>query len=104
MDTTQQPWQQQRPNVFYKPLANDVERNIQFDLMQLPPNTSYSKHSHPQFEWAYVLKGSLSDERGTFSVGHFFTNETGSIHTPTSGPDGTELLIVWCGEVKPVTE
>lgn len=102
MDTTQLPWQKQRPNVMNKPLARDDDWGMQFDLMKLSPNVTYERHSHPKFEWVYVMQGSLVDERGTFKAGDFFVNDANFIHQPHTGPEGAELIIVWCGNVTSV--
>lgn len=100
MNPTQQPWQQLRNGTAHKLLARDDKRDLQCDLMKLEPNTQLSSHRHPDWEWVYVLKGSLTDARGTFVAGDFIHNEVGSEHQASTGADGAELFVVWCGRVE----
>lgn len=99
MDTIKLPWQQLRENVSFKPLARDEERNFQIDIIKLEPNIKYKEHSHPDIEWVYVLKGSMSDENGEYSQGNFIVNAKGSTHSITSGKDGCEIICCWCGKL-----
>ncbi len=102
MDTTQLPWQPLRANVTHKRLDRIEDLDLQCDLMQIEPNTQLERHLHPKFEWAYVLRGEMTDERGTFATGHFIKNDAQSVHTAHSGPDGVDLLVVWSGRVLPI--
>lgn len=102
MDTTQLSWQPLRTGVLHKLLVRDLSQDLQLDVMQLEPNTTLPMHQHPKFEWAYVLRGSFTDQRGTFTAGHLIVNEAGSAHEASTGADGAELLVVWCGRVTPV--
>lgn len=99
MDTKKIPWKKERNKVYSKSLAKDKTRNFQIDLMKLEPNTSYNEHLHPDVEWVYILKGSLTDHRGTFKPGDFVVNKKGSRHATKTGPEGCELLCCWCGKV-----
>lgn len=99
MDTTTLPWQQLRQGTAHKFLERLEDQDLQIDLMKLDPNTVLKRHTHPKFEWVYVLQGSIKDERGTFSAGHFLSNPPGSTHEASTGPEGAELLVVWCGRV-----
>ena len=100
MDTEKLPWQPLRENVFHKHLARDESKKFQVDLIKLEPNVKFKEHSHPDVEWIYVLKGKMSDERGTYSKNDFIVNEKGSKHSVTSGKEGCEILCCWCGELK----
>ncbi|APC97279.1 cupin domain-containing protein [Francisella frigiditurris] len=83
-----------------KLLARDDQRNFQIDFIRLEPKVKLSKHMHPDVEWVYVMKGSMSDERGEFVSGDFFINPINSIHSVISGPNGCDILCCWCGEIK----
>ncbi len=98
--TSELEWKPLRDKVMTKPLARDEGRGFQINMIRLEPNTSYEEHKHPDVEWVYVLKGSMTDERGTFGQGEFVVNEKGSRHTVSTGPDGCELLVCWCGKVE----
>ena len=89
-----------KKGVSKKLLARDENRNFQIDFIRLDPCAKLSKHIHPDVEWVYVIKGSMSDERGSFNTGDFFTNPISSEHSVTSGPDGCDILCCWCGEIK----
>ena len=95
-------WKEIRPNVFTKDLAKDIKKNQQLDLMKLKADTTFKTHSHPAYEWIYILKGEMSDERGTFNKGDFLINEKDSIHTVKVGKKGCIILCLWCGIVVPV--
>jgi len=99
MDTSTLPWEPLRQGTYHKLLDRKDDLDVQLDLMKLEPNTVLKQHTHPKFEWAYVLKGSLTDQRGTFTAGHLINNPEGSSHEAITGADGAELLVVWCGRV-----
>lgn len=95
-------WTEIRKDVFAKRLARDETKNFQIDQMKLAPNVTFGKHSHPDVEWVYILKGKMTDKRGAFEAGDFLINEKGSTHVVTVGPEGCEMLVCWCGKVEPV--
>jgi anti-sigma factor ChrR (cupin superfamily) len=101
MNTKKIPWKKLRENVYHKPLARDEEKNLQIDIIKLEPNIQYKEHLHPDIEWVYILKGSMSDENGNYNSGDFIINQKNSKHTVTAGENGCEILCFWCGEVKP---
>jgi anti-sigma factor ChrR (cupin superfamily) len=92
-------WEKVREGVFAKHLAKDAGRGLQMDLMKISPNFVDTTHYHNDFEWAYVLDGSLEDEKGKHVKGDFLLNEKDSEHRPRS-KEGCTLLIVWCGSVR----
>ncbi|EKD76627.1 MAG: anti-ECFsigma factor, ChrR [uncultured bacterium] len=100
MNKAHQSWQTLRTGTAHKLLARDEGRDLQCDLMQLDPNTQLPAHRHPSWEWVYVLQGSLTDARGTFLAGDFIHNTAGSEHQVSTGADGAELFVVWCGRVE----
>jgi anti-sigma factor ChrR (cupin superfamily) len=94
-------WEKLQGNVKIKTLARDEERGLQMSMMSLESNVK-RPHIHPDIEWVYVLKGSFSDENGTYEQGHFLANAKGSEHTLVVGPNGCEIVLVWSGSVKMV--
>ena len=53
-------------------------------LMRLVPDASIPTHRHDLGEEFFVLEGSLSDERGTYTAGHWVREPPGSEHAITS--------------------
>lgn len=100
MDTQKIPWRKLREKVYIKNLARDEKRNFQFDILKLDPNITHPEHEHQDVEWIYVLKGSFRDEFGNYKAGYFKINPKLSEHTISTGKDGCELLICWCGKLK----
>ena len=88
--------------IFRKMLARDENRNLQIDKIRIAPNAKIAAHAHPDFEWIYVLRGEISDDRGVFRAGDFFVNEKNSKHAPRVGADGCEILCVWCGKIEEI--
>lgn len=88
-----------RDGIERKPLARDEARNIQMDILKIEPGFDDSPHWHDDWEWVYVLEGSLVDEKGTHTAGDFLINEKDAKHQPKS-PDGCKLICVWCGSVR----
>src|SRR3989338_6037984 len=97
VDTNTLNWQEFGENVLVKNLARDNKRNFQFDLMKLKANARFEEHIHEDIEWVYILKGSFSDYRGTYTKGHFIINEKGSRHKVTTGTEGCIIYVCWCG-------
>jgi quercetin dioxygenase-like cupin family protein len=91
VDTDSIGWKAFRDNASIK---NLVKEGIQVDLIKLEPNSQFDEHVHESAEWIYVLKGSFSDEKGTYSKGHFVVNEKGSKHATKSGAEGCEVIVI----------
>lgn len=98
-DTTRMGWRKLREKVLVKYLARDDKRGLQFDIIKLEAYTTYPEHKHADFEWVYVLKGDFSDESGNFHKGEFKINPKNSKHSITTGKNGCELLVCWCGRL-----
>jgi len=92
-------WNKLRSGIQIKSLAKDSSRNIQMDLLKIEPNFEDQGHFHDDWEWVYVLEGTLEDKKGVHKKGDFLINEKDSPHKPTS-KDGCLLLIVWSGSVR----
>ena len=88
-----------RDGISRKPLARDEPRNIQMDILKIEPGFNDVPHWHDDWEWVYILEGSLEDEKGVHKPGDFLINEKYVKHKPTS-KEGCTLLIVWSGSVR----
>ena len=91
VDTNSIEWQSFRENAGIKNLTKE---NIQVDLIKLEPNSQFDEHVHEAAEWIYVLKGLFSDEKGSYSQGHFVINEKGSKHATKTNAEGCEVLVI----------
>ena len=85
-------WVPLRKGISRKNLAKDTDRGYQMDLLRIEPGFIDKGHYHGDYEWVYVLEGSLEDEKGLHKKGDFFINEKGGPHQPKS-KDGCLLLI-----------
>ncbi len=92
-------WKQLRRGIRIKHLAKDEKRGIQIDLIRLEPGLDDPPHWHNDWEWVYILEGSLEDEKGVHRAGDFMVNEKDSRHQPKT-KEGCTALIVWCGSVR----
>ena len=92
-------WKLHRKGIQIKNLANSSEKGMQIDLLKIEPNWQDKGHYHGDFEWVYVLKGSIEDEKGVHKKGDFFVNEKDAFHKPSS-KEGCLLLITWSGNVR----
>ncbi len=91
VDTNSIEWNKFRDHASIKNLTKD---NIFIDLINLDPNSSFDEHVHENDEWVFVLKGSFSDENGTYSKGHFIVGKKGSKHSTKTGPDGCQVILI----------
>ncbi|MFH1391122.1 MAG: cupin domain-containing protein [Candidatus Diapherotrites archaeon] len=87
-----------RKGIQIKHLAKDSKSGLQMDILKIEPNWVDQGHFHDDFEWVYVLEGSMEDEKGIHKKGDFLINTAEGIHKPSS-KEGCELLIVWSGKV-----
>ncbi len=92
-------WVELRPGIFRKPLAKNQDRGIQIDYMRIAPNMTDMAHTHDDFEWVYVIKGSFQDQAGIHRKGDFVVNSTEGVHQVSTGDEGCLLIIVWVGSV-----
>lgn len=82
-----------------KSLAKDPKRKLQMDILRIEPDFVDVPHWHDDFEWVYILEGSLEDEKGLHKKGDFIINDKDARHRPTSR-DGCTAIIMWCGSVR----
>ena len=104
MKTSEKKWSEIRKGVFAKHLARDSQLGLQLDIIRLQKDAAFPRHSHPEFEWVYILDGEMSEKRGSFQKGDFLVNEKGSSHKVRVGSTGCTILCVWSGVVKTENE
>ncbi|MFH1246246.1 MAG: cupin domain-containing protein [Candidatus Liptonbacteria bacterium] len=84
-------------------LAVDPETGFRVSLQRLPPGFVAPKHRHTDFEWVYILEGTLQDEFGSYGKGTFKVNPKGSVHKSYS-EHGCTLIVFMRGTHEPVAE
>jgi len=92
-------WIKVRDKVWRKPFARDEKRGIQMDLMRIEPDFNDTPHWHSDWEWVYILEGSLVDDKGIHKKGDFLLNDKDARHQPKS-KEGCKMIIVWSGGVR----
>lgn len=92
-------WTKIREGVYRKPMAKDPKRGVQMDLLKLEAGLKDPPHWHDDWEWVYILKGSMEDSKGVHRAGEFVLNEKDTKHEPSS-KEGCTAVIVWCGSVR----
>ena len=88
-----------REKVWRKPLARDGKRGIQMDILKIEPGLKDAPHWHDDWEWVYILEGSLEDKRRIHHKGDFVLNPKDTKHEPQS-KEGCLAIIVWSGSVR----
>lgn len=88
-----------REKVWRKPLARDEKRGVQMDILKIEPGLVDPPHWHDDWEWVYILEGSLEDEKGIHRKGDFVLNQKDTKHEPRS-KEGCLAIIVWSGSVR----
>ena len=86
----------------FQELRSGVEISVLFEneeagriaVLRYAPGAEVPAHRHDGYELIYVLQGSQSDERGTYSAGSFVVNEPGMSHRVVS-QGGCVVLIHW---------
>ncbi len=99
---------------------------MQYDILTIKKNTSFSLHIHQTIELIYVIKGKLYEDRfnkiipknkiqylknkkdlprGKFKTicnkkGAFLVNDIGSVHNSYTKKENTMLLVLWGGKHK----
>lgn len=68
-------------------------------LLRYAPGAAVPVHEHVGIETVCVLKGSQSDERGTYAAGDVVVNAPGSRHSVRS-EEGCVVLISWAEPIR----
>jgi anti-sigma factor ChrR (cupin superfamily) len=94
LDVSRIEWEATRfPGVFVKMLYQ-AAGGRQTTLVRMEPGARLPAHRHVGVEQSYVIEGSLVDDDGTCSAGHFVWRRAGSVHEAWS-PDGCIVLGVF---------
>jgi len=72
-----------------------LEKEINVNRIELAPDEKIPYHTHKATRYNYILKGSMSDERGNYVPGDMVENIIGSSHSVTAGPEGCVFLVIW---------
>ncbi|MGQ4274013.1 cupin domain-containing protein [Terrihabitans sp. B22-R8] len=68
-------------------------------LLRYQPGAAVPRHEHTGLETICVLRGSQSDESGTYRTGDVVLNPPGSVHSVWSD-EGCVVLISWAAPVR----
>jgi anti-sigma factor ChrR (cupin superfamily) len=88
-------WKKNKDEVMEKTEIDDG--NLHVNVIRLEPGKKIPFHTHKSTKYNYVLKGSMSDEKGSYVGGDVVENKKGTSHSVTAGEDGCEFLVIWCG-------
>ena len=73
----------------------ESEKGMQMYILKLGPGQQIPHHIHLQDKYNFILKESMSDEKGSYKVGDLVINEKDSSHTVTASSEGCEFLLIW---------
>ena len=62
-------------------------------IVRYAPNASFTAHRHDGGEEFLVLAGSFHDADGSYPVGSYVRNPSGSAHAPWAGAEGATLFV-----------
>jgi len=96
VDVERVPWVERRPGVSWKTLWEDPDGLHKAILMRYAPGASILQHRHLGDEQIFVLEGSVADDTGVCSAGHYARRPAGCVHTVTS-PAGALVFAVTSG-------
>lgn len=92
LDPDAMPWETTRfPGIEAKILMHDPASGMSTILFRMAPGAVVPPHEHTGIEQTYMLEGSLEDEDGACTAGHFVWRRAGSTHTARA-PDGALFL------------
>ena len=86
------PWADVGPGNEMKLLMHDPESGMMTILTRLAPGASIPFHMHEAMEQTYIIEGSLRDDEGEVTAGHFVVRAKGSSHAPVA-PQGCVMLV-----------
>ncbi len=69
--TSNVPWVERRPGVFWKTLWEDADGRHKAILMRYEPGATIPRHRHVGDEQIYVLEGSVADDTGVCTAGNY---------------------------------
>jgi anti-sigma factor ChrR (cupin superfamily) len=91
-------WKSNRPGISMRTLFDDGQ-GYRVVLIRYAPGSSVAEHLHTADEHAYVLEGSVRDNRGEYGPGTYLLNPAGTRHSLRSA-GGCLVLIHWLGPVQ----
>ncbi len=71
------------------------KEGIKINLIELQPGEQIPYHEHKDTKYNYILRGSMSDERGEYVQGDIVENLIDSRHSIKAGSEGCEFLVIW---------
>lgn len=92
-------WTEIQPGIATLSIALSPEAKGDLRLLRLAPGKRLPEHGHVGEELTLVLRGSYSDESGSFGVGDVADLDDDNHHSVLAGPDGCIILIA--SETKP---
>ena len=99
VDPADRPWTDRRPGVFWKVLWEEGETKAL--LVRYAPGATIPRHRHLGDEQIFVLEGSVSDDTGTATAGHYARRPPGCEHTVRS-EHGALVLAILSGGTQPL--
>ncbi|WP_416672199.1 cupin domain-containing protein [Egbenema bharatensis] len=88
------PWEPFRPGIAIHRLYSSTPPGSAAALLRYEPGAIVPWHRHLGYEHIWVLAGSQSDDRGTYTTGTLVINPPDTCHQVTS-PEGCIVLIIW---------
>lgn len=92
-------WETLQPGVQICMLHGDRRVDCSTALLRYRPGTAIPRHTHTGHEHLFILRGSQSDENGTYRQGTFLINKPGGTHRVSSA-EGCLVLAIWEAPVK----
>ena len=89
-------WTKIRTGYYRKDLCEDKRKKKFLSLLKITRHARLKKHSHPDTEWVYVLKGAYADEYSRVRAGMVKINFKDSQHMGKT--NGCLLLVLWSGK------
>jgi putative transcriptional regulator len=86
-------WTEIRPGIAIHPIELSEHAKGDLRLLRLDPGKRLPSHGHQGEELSLVLRGSYSDETGSFGVGDMSDLDDDTRHSVLAGPEGCIVLI-----------
>ncbi len=86
-------WTEIRPGIATHPIELSEHAKGDLRLLRLDPGKRLPSHGHQGEELSLVLRGSYSDESGSFGVGDMSDLDDHTRHSVLAGPEGCIVLI-----------
>ncbi len=86
-------WTEIQPGIATHPIELSEHAKGDLRLLRLDPGKRLPSHGHHGEELSLVLRGSYSDESGSFGVGDMSDLDEDTRHSVLAGPEGCIILI-----------